>query len=189
MSVAAGGVHSLALKDDGTVWAWGFNDTGQLGDGTTTDRNTPVQVSALSDIAAIAAGYDHSLALKSDGTVWAWGYNYDGQLGDGTTYNRNIPVQVLFATQTDNVCEIDGGAQYATLDEALAAVQEGQTIRLLADINYNSGIVVNEKSFTLDLNGFILTVTSASSAGLEVTDGGVNLAGSGEFNVSGSFYG
>lgn len=86
--------HSVALKSDGTVWAWGYNGYGQLGDGTTVNRPTPVQVSGISDIIAIACGYGHTMALKSDGTVWAWGLNDEGQLGDGTTTNRTIPVQV-----------------------------------------------------------------------------------------------
>ena len=92
--IAAGGLHTVALKSDGTVWAWGYNGYGQLGDGTTTNRLTPVQVSSLSGVTAIAAGVYHTLALKSDGTVWAWGYNGDGRLGDGTTTNRTTPVQV-----------------------------------------------------------------------------------------------
>ncbi|MBI4331705.1 MAG: hypothetical protein HY673_10540, partial [Chloroflexi bacterium] len=86
--------HSLALKSDGTVRAWGLNDSGQLGNGTTTGSNVPVQVSGLSGAAAIAGGIFHSLALKFDGTVRAWGLNAYGQLGDGTTTDSNIPVQV-----------------------------------------------------------------------------------------------
>ena len=94
-AISAGGNHSLALKSDGTVYAWGWNQFGQLGDGTMTDRTTPVQVSGLSGVTAISAGGNHSLALKSDGTVWAWGWNSFGQLGDGTiTTNRLTPVQV-----------------------------------------------------------------------------------------------
>jgi alpha-tubulin suppressor-like RCC1 family protein len=93
-TVAAGGSHSLALKTDGTVWAWGSNAYGQLGDGTTIDRTSPVQVAGLSSVVSIAAGGDHSLALKNDGTVWSWGRNDSGQLGDGTTTNRSNVVQV-----------------------------------------------------------------------------------------------
>ena len=78
-------LHHLASGGDGTVWAWGRNSAGQLGDGSNTDRNSPVQVSNLSDIIAIAAS-SHSLALKSDGTVWAWGYNRYGQLGDASKH-------------------------------------------------------------------------------------------------------
>jgi alpha-tubulin suppressor-like RCC1 family protein len=92
--VAAGQYHSLAAKGDGTVWAWGYNGNGQVGDGSTTRRTTPVQVSGLSGVTAVAAGVSHSLALKGDGTVWAWGYNSNGQLGDGTATQRTAPVQV-----------------------------------------------------------------------------------------------
>ena len=60
-----------AIKSDGTVWAWGDNYQGQLGDGTTTNRNTPVQVSGLTGVTAIAAGVGHTVAIKGDGTVWA----------------------------------------------------------------------------------------------------------------------
>ena len=63
----------MALRNDGTVWAWGHNDSGQLGDGSYTDSHFPVQVSGLTGITAIKAGAGHVLALKSDGTVWAWG--------------------------------------------------------------------------------------------------------------------
>jgi hypothetical protein len=82
------------LRTDGTVWAWGNNSIGQLGDGTTNRRLTPVQVTGLTNIRAIAAGEFHSLALKQDGTVWAWGYNYYGQLGDGTTTDRRNAFQI-----------------------------------------------------------------------------------------------
>jgi len=97
-TVAAGGYQSMALKSDGTVWAWGNNVYGQLGDGTTTNRSTPVQVGGLSGVVAVAAGAYHSMALKSDGTVWAWGRNFGGSLGDGTTLDRSTPVQVLGLT-------------------------------------------------------------------------------------------
>ena len=93
-AIAGGRDHTAALKSDGTVWAWGYNYYGQLGDGTTTNSYTPVQVSSLSGVTAIAGGYYHTIALKSDGTVWTWGNNDIGQLGDGTTNNRLTPVQV-----------------------------------------------------------------------------------------------
>jgi alpha-tubulin suppressor-like RCC1 family protein len=94
MATAAGGIHSLFLKNDGTVWATGNNEVGQLGDETYVNKNTPVQVSGLSGITAIAAGYTHSLFLKNDGTVWATGANEVGQLGDETFVTKNTAVQV-----------------------------------------------------------------------------------------------
>jgi YD repeat-containing protein len=92
--IAAGVYHSLAVQRDGTVLAWGDNSYGQLGDGTTTDRPNPRQISDLANIVAVAAGEYYSLALGDDGRVWAWGYNGNGQLGDATTTNRNAPAAV-----------------------------------------------------------------------------------------------
>jgi hypothetical protein len=84
-AISAGAYHSLALLSDGTVMAWGQNEYGQLGDGTTENRDVPVPVSGLSDVVAISAGYNENLALLSDGTVMAWGRNHLGQLGNGTS--------------------------------------------------------------------------------------------------------
>lgn len=91
---AAGCYHSLAARRDGSVWAWGCNNEGRLGDGTTEDRHVPVQVKGLTNVVAVAAGLKHSLALKKDGTVWAWGDNLYGELGDGTNVHRHTPVRV-----------------------------------------------------------------------------------------------
>ncbi len=92
-AIAAGGAHSLALKIDGTVWAWGENGKGQLGIGTNTNANQPY-TTQIDHVVVIAAGGAHSLALKSDGTVWVWGENDDGQLGEGTNNDAASPVQV-----------------------------------------------------------------------------------------------
>jgi alpha-tubulin suppressor-like RCC1 family protein len=86
--------HTLALKTDGTVWGWGRNQSGQLGDGTSVDKKSPVQIGADKDWVSIAVGNSHSVALKSNGTLWAWGANNDNQLGDGTTVNKSTPVQI-----------------------------------------------------------------------------------------------
>jgi alpha-tubulin suppressor-like RCC1 family protein len=114
VDVEAGFYHSLALTSDGTVWAWGSNEFGQLGDGTTRRHRRPVQVADLHDVVAITAGEFDSLALKSDGTIWAWGYNSDGQLGDGTTTNRVKPVQV---TGLMDVVEIGAGWSHGPCDQ------------------------------------------------------------------------
>ena len=86
--------HSLALKNDGTVWAWGNNAYGQLGNGTTSNSSVAVQVSGLSGIVAVAAGQDESFAVDAYGNVWAWGYNTSGQLGNGSTSNATVPSQI-----------------------------------------------------------------------------------------------
>ena len=103
--IAVGGNHTLALKTDNTLWTWGSNNVGQLGDGTNADRNTPVKVGTATNWSQIAAGVsgEHSLAIKSDGTLWTWGYNFYGQLGDGTGTNRNVPIQIGIATDWSQV--------------------------------------------------------------------------------------
>jgi len=93
-AISVGDEHGLALVADGSVWAWGDNEHGQLGDGTNTYRSAPVEVSGLEGVISVVAGPWHNLAVKEDGTVWAWGANLAGQLGDGTFTNRTLPVQV-----------------------------------------------------------------------------------------------
>lgn len=110
VSLAGGFIHSLALKSDGSVWAWGGNAIGQLGIGTTTDAPAPVQVPGLADVIAIAAGDYHSLALRRDGTVWAWGANYSGQFGDGTTTSSTLPVPTAGLT---GVIAVTAGAYHS----------------------------------------------------------------------------
>ncbi|HET9712998.1 MAG TPA: chitobiase/beta-hexosaminidase C-terminal domain-containing protein, partial [Pyrinomonadaceae bacterium] len=98
ISLTVGGNHVLALRR-GTVWAWGFNIVGQLGDGTFEGRNIPVQVEDLMSVVDIAAGHNFSMALKSDGTVWTWGDNSWGRLGTGSMatgfVNRPVQASVL----------------------------------------------------------------------------------------------
>jgi alpha-tubulin suppressor-like RCC1 family protein len=105
VAIAAGFYHSLALCSDGSLSAWGFNQYGQLGDNTTTQRNAPVAVNTSTNsalhgktVVAIAGGWYHSLALCSDGTVVAWGANDLGQLGNNTTTEHHAPVAVNKAT-------------------------------------------------------------------------------------------
>ncbi|MBN2383535.1 RCC1 repeat-containing protein [bacterium] len=117
IAISAGNSHSLALCADETVWSWGYNGDGALGDGTNDSSNVPVQVLNLSGITAIAAGFEHCLALKGlDQTVWSWGLNFDGQLGDGTNASSNVPVQVL---SLNTVQSIAGGGFHslAVLDD------------------------------------------------------------------------
>lgn len=93
-TIASGNGHNLALKTDGTLWAWGANVFGQIGNGSFEDRFTPIQIGQGFTWKHIAAGLDFSLAIRSDGTLWVWGANYFGQLGDGTNEHRNTPVQI-----------------------------------------------------------------------------------------------
>jgi len=100
ISVSAGHTHTAVLKADGTVWTWGYNWYGQLGDGTIINKHAPVQVTGLTGVIAVSAGDEHTVALKADGTVWAWGHNWTGQLGTSTTtmYQSSTPVQIVGLT-------------------------------------------------------------------------------------------
>ena len=84
----------MALKADGTVWGWGRDDSGQVGEASSPAFQRPAPIAGLSNVVTLAAGVSHGLALRSDGTVWTWGANDFGQLGDGTTINRSVPAPV-----------------------------------------------------------------------------------------------
>jgi alpha-tubulin suppressor-like RCC1 family protein len=91
VAIAASGYSAMALRGDGTVWCWGSNGKGQLGDGSSvSDSAAPVMVRNLANVVAIAAGYNFKAALRTDGTVWAWGE----KLICGTAENSNVPVQI-----------------------------------------------------------------------------------------------
>lgn len=93
--IVSGQYHNAALKDDGTVWTWGNQKYGELGNGTVNEPNPiPVQVAGLQDIVQIASGQNHLVALKQDGTVWTWGRGLNGILGNGSTSSSSVPVQV-----------------------------------------------------------------------------------------------
>jgi alpha-tubulin suppressor-like RCC1 family protein len=94
IAIQAGGGHTIALNYDGTLWAWGRNENGQLGDGTNTNRSIPVPVLGISGAVAIGTHY-HTVVVLGDGSVWAWGWNSEGQLGDGTTTDRWIPCLII----------------------------------------------------------------------------------------------
>lgn len=98
-----GGAHMLARKTDGTLWSWGANGNGQLGNLSVVNRSSPIQIGALTTWTKISAGAGHSAAIKNDGTLWTWGQNTSGQLGLGNTTNRSSPVQVGTLTTWANV--------------------------------------------------------------------------------------
>jgi YD repeat-containing protein len=97
IDVSGGDRFTAALKADGTVWTWGWNGFGQLGDGTNTDRTVPVQVTGLNNVILMAARDYHVLVVKSDGSVWAWGSGGNGELGNKNFTDSNLPVQVIFS--------------------------------------------------------------------------------------------
>ncbi len=106
--VSAGAYHSLILKADGSCWAFGLNNEGQLGDGSGASRPAPVKI--LSDVKSISAGGSQSLFLKNDGVLWACGNNDSGRLGDGTGETRYSPVKVM-----ENVLDMSAGDKHSLI--------------------------------------------------------------------------
>ncbi|MCL2188393.1 MAG: hypothetical protein FWC16_07785 [Defluviitaleaceae bacterium] len=99
----ATGSNTFIIKDDGNLWGWGSNRHGQLGDGTTEDRNSPIKI--MENVIAISAGGSFTMAIRNDGSLWAWGNNNRGQLGDGTTITRHSPVLIK-----NNVIAVSAGS-------------------------------------------------------------------------------
>jgi alpha-tubulin suppressor-like RCC1 family protein len=105
--VATGYGHTCTIHTDDTLWCWGSNYSGQLGDGTTTNQATPVRVGDAATWAGIDAGTSGTCAIRTDGTLWCWGNNFRGQLGDGSTTNRATPVRVGTDSTWASVCAGD----------------------------------------------------------------------------------
>jgi hypothetical protein len=116
-AIAAGYMHTIALKEDGSLWAWGNNNNGQLGDGTKTNKLEAVYI--MDDVAQVSAGEYYTMAIKNDGSLWAWGSNDAGQLGDGTVtifvpyrsrfedHDKSTPVRIM-----DNVAQVSAGVYH-----------------------------------------------------------------------------
>jgi alpha-tubulin suppressor-like RCC1 family protein len=113
--ISAGYGHTCALKADGTVWCWGDNQYGALGDGTQVDRSIPGKVISLSGVSQIAAGQFHTCAIGAGGSVWCWGDNQVGELGDGTTTNRTVPTKVGLVSAAIAISAHNAGGTCARL--------------------------------------------------------------------------
>ncbi|NBP58650.1 chromosome condensation regulator RCC1, partial [bacterium] len=109
--VACGGNHTAAIKTDGTLWTWGYNNSAQLGTNDTTTKSTPVTTFAGgTNWKQVAGGFKHTTAIKTDGTLWTWGYNVYGQLGDNTLGSKLTPI-TTFAGGT-NWKQVAGGSKH-----------------------------------------------------------------------------
>jgi len=110
--VSGGNLHSLAVRQNGTAWAWGRNAQGQLGDDTIVSKRSPVSVvGGFTDWCQVSAGSQHSLAVRQNGTAWSWGCNVQGQLGDDTITSRRSPVSVVGGFT--NWCQVSGGGAHS----------------------------------------------------------------------------
>ena len=106
VSLSVGYGHVVAIKKDGTLWAWGDNSSGQLGNGTTTNSRIPVRIETETNWATVSAGQRHTIAIKKDGSLWAWGNNFWGQLGTGGTTEWNGIVNRPVRVGTDSNWEM-----------------------------------------------------------------------------------
>jgi alpha-tubulin suppressor-like RCC1 family protein len=96
IQVDASSTNSIGLRANGTVWTWGRNNNGQLGDNTAINRSSPVSVvGGISNWVQISAGYYHTAAIRANGTLWTWGNNSSGELGDNTAINKSSPISVV----------------------------------------------------------------------------------------------
>jgi len=121
VSTSFDGGHVLAIKNDGTLWAWGSNFSGELGDGTQINRLIPTKISDNNNWQSISAGSDFSLAIKKDGTLWAWGNNGYRQLGDGTKISKSVPTQIGNSTDWKTVSAGDSHGVAVKTDGTLWA--------------------------------------------------------------------
>ena len=121
LAIAAGANHSLAIRNDGTVWAWGSNANGALGNGSTTSSSTPVRAALPGRFTAVAGGRLHSVAVRANGAVFTWGQNDAGQLGTGSASAfSSTPVQVV-------------GLPAVPVYQVAAGAGIGHTLALLTD--------------------------------------------------------
>ncbi len=169
-AVAAGNIHSMALRNDGTVWTWGWNLNGQLGDSTTLSSFTPIQVYGLSNVLAISAGHLHSVALKNDSVAWSWGRNVHGQLGDSTQIVSLIPVEVLGLTEITNIAAGYDHSLFISRDSLIAGCGYNEFGQLGNEglNNYYTSPQITEFS----CNGTILPIELLSFEG--INDGTIN---------------
>ncbi|MBU1410317.1 DUF4215 domain-containing protein [Myxococcota bacterium] len=170
LRVGAGGYHSCALKSDGSVWCWGRNAQGQLGDGTNVDRLTPVQVTGISGATALSTSGNHTCVIDGGGGVRCWGSNQFGQLGDGATSDRNTPFSV--SSLTSGVVSL-GAGQFHTC----AVKSDGSAWCWGYNLNgrLGDGTVAN-RSTPVQVLGFSGGVATISAGGQQTcavkTDGG-----------------
>jgi alpha-tubulin suppressor-like RCC1 family protein len=150
--ISAGDSHSLAVRQNGIAWAWGYNGQGRLGDNTTVNKSSPVSVvGGFTNWCQVSAGCLHSLGVRQNGTAWAWGGNNAGQLGDNTTVSKSSPVSVVLGFT--NWCQVSAGRCHS-----LGVRQDG-TARAWGDNTFgqlgtNSGYSVSRSSPTLIVGGF-----------------------------------
>jgi hypothetical protein len=149
---SAGNGFGFAVKTDGSLWAWGANSYGQLGDWQTTVIGLSSPVKIMDDVAFASAGGNHGLAIKTDGSLFSWGANHSGQLGDGTTEDRHTPVKIMdnaataAARGSKSFAVKDDGSLWAWGDNKPIPVQIMDKVSLVAAGSNHALAVKNDGS-------------------------------------------
>lgn len=181
LAVSAGQKHALSLRSDGSVWAWGTNQVGELGLGTNALVMWPMQISSLSNIVSVSAGPFHSLAVQGNGTVWAWGTNIDGRLGNGTFNTASNPVPVSLIT---NAVMVAAGGNHS-----LAVLTNGSVMAWGANYGGQLGtgnMVSTNKPVLAGSFTNVIAVAAGTNYSLALTrDGGVWAWGTNNFGQLG----
>ena len=125
VTASAGGTHSMAIRKDDSLWAWGGNSYGQIGNGPSAKRNEPIPVKIMDDVVIVSAGYCHTMAIRKDGSLWAWGNNDYSQLGIGTQGSfESTPVKVM-----DDVVAVSAGYRHTMAIKKTAVCGRGAVMR------------------------------------------------------------
>ncbi len=182
--MSCGAQFTLALKTDGSLWAWGNNSRGQLGLGDTVTRLSPVQVGSDTDWTTVACGDGDAHALKGNGSLWSWGYNDYGQLGQGDTVTRTVPTRVgqdadwaSLARGDDHVVAIKtDGSLWACGDNTYGQLGQGDTTarslltRVGTDTDWVSAACADDTTMALKQDGSLWTSGNNSCGALSLAD-------------------
>ena len=174
----SGANHSIVLKNNGSVWTFGDNNSGKLGNGTTTASSTPVSVNGLSNIISVQAGANHNLALDSSGDVWAWGKNNLGQLGDNTTTNKSTAVKIsglsdvvyIYADGDVSMAVKSNGTVWAwgNNNPKLGTSDTAAYIKIPKAVTGLTNIVMLNKNIALDTTGVLKVFGGTNNSAVPV---------------------
>ena len=166
-AISAGDYHTVAIKTDGTLWAWGYNVNGQVGDGTIINKTIPIQIGTDNNWSQVSAAWDNTIALKTDGTLWTWGANHGSEFGDGLILNYTIPTQVgadsnwldisagydhTLAIKTDGTLWTWGGNGWGALGDG-TTTRKYFPIQIGADTNWSAISAGSHHSHALKSDG------------------------------------
>lgn len=147
-SVAAGDHHCLVLMENGSLWAFGYNKDGQLGDGTQQNSVEPIKI--MDNVRSMAAGGNHSLAVTEEGSIWAWGHNGNSLLGDGTTTNRLIPIKLFDGSKASTSTPLQSNSDLSSTALEENSIHVNNAMDLISAIKSNTSIILDPGDYNLN---------------------------------------